>query len=57
MASISAIPLPSGGKLDEACFSMFLWGCFQLLTILPFFVSLYGVIGCLHPSTPYSNPK
>ncbi len=25
-------PLPSGGKLDEACLQMFVWLCFHLLT-------------------------
>jgi hypothetical protein len=44
-----AIPLPYDGKLDEACFSMFLWVCFQLLTIKTFFVSLRGVMEVFTP--------
>ncbi len=33
----SVLPLPSDGKLDEECFSMFVWLCFYLLTIKSFF--------------------
>jgi hypothetical protein len=50
MSKNRATPLPPDGKLDEECFSMFLWLCFQLLTIKNFFVSLCSVMEIFTPS-------
>ncbi len=54
---ISAIPLPSDGKRDEACFSMFLWVCFQLLTIKTFFCFFTRCDGGIHSITSHQEPE